>query len=513
MSQKRTTVEEALIQMRKLEETLQENAKGILASTMKEEISELVKESLNGVEDEEVTEQEELVPTDSDEFEFNAEDQEIATDDEDTEMEIDMDADEVDMDMEIDVDDEEEEDPMDLTGASDEELLKVFKAMGETDNIIVKKENGNITLKDENQDIEYLIQLGESEEEVVEQDMESFTDEEDFEITDEEDVTDDEEIDDLDFSFDLEDEEDEVFKPMRRSHKIRKMRHDEEMHEDDEMGDDKQQDIDAILDRVFSETASEEGEEEDEIVYEIEMDEETDEEDMDSVDLEEAFKAKVFKGKNPESKKGKGPSSMKSIMKKPTGKAFGVTPKVGKKVEAKEGEPVVKKEETKEAARTLGAGKAFGKKGLPKPRTAPRHLKVEGIDIEAMETQLQSLREKNEEYRKALNIFREKLNEVAVFNSNLAYATRLFTEHSTSKQEKINILRRFDGIETLKESKSLYTTIREELNTKTTTPITESIENKIDKSPSSGSAASLIESKTYENPQFLRMKDLMGKIK
>ena len=52
-----------------------------------------------------------------------------------------------------------------------------------------------------------------------------------------------------------------------------------------------------------------------------------------------------------------------------------------------------------------------------------------------------------------LTIFKEKLTEVAVFNSNLAYATRLFTEHSTTKQEKINILRRFDGVETLKESK------------------------------------------------------------
>jgi hypothetical protein len=29
----------------------------------------------------------------------------------------------------------------------------------------------------------------------------------------------------------------------------------------------------------------------------------------------------------------------------------------------------------------------------------------------------------------------------------------------------------------------------------------------------SGSAINLIESKTYENPQFMRMKDLMSKIK
>jgi hypothetical protein len=93
----------------------------------------------------------------------------------------------------------------------------------------------------------------------------------------------------------------------------------------------------------------------------------------------------------------------------------------------------------------------------------------------------------------------------------LAYATRLFTEHTTTKQEKINILRRFDDVESLKESKSLYSSIKNELNTTTQNVVTESME-KIGKSPASGSSQNLIESKTYENPQFLRMKDIMQKI-
>jgi hypothetical protein len=106
------------------------------------------------------------------------------------------------------------------------------------------------------------------------------------------------------------------------------------------------------------------------------------------------------------------------------------------------------------------------------------------------------------------------LNEVAVFNSNLAYATRLFTEHTTTKHEKINILQRFDSVETIKESKNLYQTIKQELNKDNSSkPINESIERSIDNSPSTGSAINLIESKTYENPQFLRMRDLMSKLK
>jgi hypothetical protein len=164
------------------------------------------------------------------------------------------------------------------------------------------------------------------------------------------------------------------------------------------------------------------------------------------------------------------------------------------------------KEETKEAARTLGNGTRnyAERKGLPKMKVIPN---------QALAEEVERLREKNEEYRKALNIFRDKLNEVAVFNSNLAYATRLFTEHTTTKQEKINILRRFDDVESLKESKTLYSSIKGELNTTNSTQsvVTESIE-KIGKSPASGSSQNLIESKTYENPQFLRMKDIMQKI-
>jgi hypothetical protein len=171
------------------------------------------------------------------------------------------------------------------------------------------------------------------------------------------------------------------------------------------------------------------------------------------------------------------------------------------------------KTETKEAARTYGFGSKEGR-GLRKGITNNRNYVYSnnGVKVESTQAEVSMLREKNEEYRKALNIFREKLNEVAIFNSNLAYATRLFTEHSTTKKEKINILRRFDGVETLKESKNLYKSIKDELSNGDTQSITESVETKLNKQVSTGSSVNLIESKTYENPQFLRIKDLMSKL-
>jgi hypothetical protein len=128
------------------------------------------------------------------------------------------------------------------------------------------------------------------------------------------------------------------------------------------------------------------------------------------------------------------------------------------------------------------------------------------------EEKFTALEAKNQELTEALKVFRDKLNEVGVFNANLAYATRLFTEHTTTKQEKLNILKRFDGIESLKESKALYNSIKNEL-TASDNKLTETVVNKISSSPQSGSSEKLVESKTYENPQIRRIKEMMGIVK
>jgi len=394
MSKKEILLDDTLLQLKNLEESISKNTKGILASVMKEEIASLVKESLGG-DTEEVKEQ-----VEDDELEMDLGDEgseeEIEFDMEDEGDEEEMDVDfpagfgdeeedfeamgdeELDFDMEDELEGEDE-DLVDITNMSDEELVKVFKLMGDEDGVVVQKEDDEIHLKDENEGVEYEIQLeGED--------------------------------------HDMEDEEEE-----------------EEME-------------------------TEEGE----VMYEIEFnEEEEDEEEEEEVELEETYE------------------------------------------EAHEGEE--HKEEAKEAARTLGNGKYWGRDGLPKPKAAPRHL-----EVESYKRQIADLKEKNEEYKKALDLFRTKLNEVAIFNSNLAYATRLFTEHSTTKKEKINILKRFDNVETLKESKNLYRSIKNEL-VGSENVVTESVANKVQKTPQKGST-NLVESKTYENAQFLRMKDLMIKI-
>jgi hypothetical protein len=493
MAKENSLVEDAFIQMKNLEEAVAQNAKGILASTMKAEIKELVKESLFEQENE-------------DEIEDTDVDMDMEDDVEDTDLDMDMDTDNLDIDTqgEEDIDMEmDDEEPIDLTGneVSDEEVLRVFQLMGPEDEVIVKKDNeGNISLKDNTTNKEYMI-VQESDDDLYEW--------EDLDVNDEE-------------------EEEESYN----------------LEEEDEFGgDDKKDNVKDIIDNLFGEQdASYEDENEDYditsddlgegIVYEIEMDEEEGDEDSEEMDEEEGEDVNVMEAKNSIKPKGVGMGKPKfNYDSKPNqGKGFNTKLKQGPKSVGtgnakkgftyKDGEnldgefkinPKSKKVETKEASRVTGNGSNFRKGGLPKPRA---HSSANTAIKENQNRQeLQILREKNEEYRKALNLFRTKLNEVAVFNSNLAYATRLFTEHTTTKQEKINILRRFDSVETIKESKNLFQNLKGELSGGNSKPINESIERTIDKSPSTGSSSNLIESKTYENPQFLRMKDLMTKIK
>ena len=480
MNKKESLVEDTFIQLRNLENVIAENAQGILASTMTQEIKELVKESLNEQDDEEIDLEAE-VDTDADNDEMDM-DMDMGMDDE---MDMDSD-DEMDMDMDMDVDD----DTIDLTGASDEEILRVFKAMKDEDGIIVKKENDMLHLSDKNEDVDYLIQLGESYDEFEDEEEDEFEEEDEDGVIYELHI--DSDMDDEDFMSDMDDED---------------FMSDD--FEEDEFGNEEEEyempsrRMKPIKDDYFDMTEEEE-EEEDEYVMESSK--------FKSKGIGMGNASKFKYGKKPNQDGGFDVKKKQGTRGVGMGKAkfeYKEEVNTGKETKRPVRKPTVKKVETKEASRTYGNGSKSGR-GLRKGITPNRNL-----NLESKNEELNLLREKNEEYRKALNLFRTKLNEVAVFNSNLAYATRLFTEHSTTKQEKINVLRRFDGVETIKESKNLYKTIKDELSTTTSTDntINESFERNVIKTPTSGSAANLIESKTYENPQFMRMKDLMSKLK
>lgn len=133
------------------------------------------------------------------------------------------------------------------------------------------------------------------------------------------------------------------------------------------------------------------------------------------------------------------------------------------------------------------------------------------IKYNTLLTEAKELRGKNEEYKQALKQFRTMLAETVVFNSNLTYVTKLFMEHSTTKEEKQEILKRFDNeVSTLKESKRLYKSIASELTSRK--PMNESVERKFNNEVSSGMSKQLNESTAYIDKETQRIKDLMSRV-
>ena len=426
------------------------------------------------------------------EGDIDVEDTEYGTEEEEeVDAEVDVDGEEIDfsaMGTEGPTDNEDEMPPLDMTGSSPEEVLKVWKAMGDEDGIIIKKDGDFVHLTDTNTNNDYMISLGGESNNIEAMPMDTANESVIYEL---------------------------VFEEKEKNSEM----YEYEMYEGDDNGDDDDDD-----------------DKEDEVVYELEVQETMKPRGIGFGSVKSGFKKSTVNNKGfkddmkngtKSEKTGRGPKFSFGKIKHGVTESemyedddeYNLDPEdefnEGWDDETNEGDYMEDDMstydelpgETTEASRTLGNGsRNYPGRGLPKMKVRPTN---EGVSKE-----MNLLREKNEEYKKALDFFRNKLNEVAVFNSNLAYSTRLFTEHSTTKQEKINILRRFDNAESIKESKSLYKTIKNELDGSkgSNEIVTESIQRQVIKTPSNGSASNLIESKTYENPQFMRMRDLMSKM-
>jgi len=436
---KKSIIEEALLEAKSLEDALKANTKEMLAAHMSKEFESIVESSLKEEDEEEekeVSEQEEMDLVDDAEVEGSDDEEEEDVDldledeesDEVEDIELDLDAEvsdeesddvELDLDTDLDLDagegeegeemeldlelpsmDMGGEEVMDLTGASDDEVVKVFKKLSDDDEVEVVKDADGIHLKDNETGAEYYIK-------------ESM---------------------------------DEMWDSM------------DEGEYCSECGSG------SMYEEEYPTM-------EDEVVYEIELDGNSDMMEMfkEMDDMEVEDEEILDEDKLQRHRKFAGKQRYSGA-------------KVGRRDESRK---------------------------LRKP-LVNRKPKSSTVSETKIMKEYKELKSKNEEYKKALNVFKDKLNEVALFNTNLAYVNRIFTEHSTTKKEKMDILKRFDNAESIKESKNIYKTIKTELDNKK--PINESVQKKVNKTIESSKSQNLNESTAYVDPQITAIKDLMRRI-
>ena len=466
-TKRKSIIEEALLDAKSLEDALKANTKEMLASHMKQEIENIVESSLNEDEEEEVIDVE---GSDEEMEEMPA--LEAGDDSEESELmdlDIDLDAlagdddDEVELDIaelpsDLDMGDEEE---LDLTGASDEEVIAVFKKMSDEDEVEVVKDEEGIHLTDNETGAEYYIK----------EDYDVHEGEEHMEEGDE---------------------------------------HYEEGYKMDEAGCGKGLDEAGCGDHM-----------EEEVMYEIELSEEQPyggnkgDESKSRRDYMEEGEEHMEEGKYG-GNKGDESRSHRDYMEEGDD-MYEETLDLDEEDTIEEDK--LKRHQSTGYQRYSGA-KAGSDQASPyggigeskkskKPLSNRKPKNVERVAESKIMKEYKELKAKNEEYKGALKVFKNKLNEVALFNTNLAYVNRLFTEHSTTRSEKMEILKKFDSAESIKESKTIYKSVKSELETKK--PITESVEDKVNKTVKS-SKSDLNESTAYVDPQITAIKDLMKRI-
>jgi hypothetical protein len=425
MAEKKSILEEALLDINNIKNALNANTKEILRSVAKEEIDSVVKESL--MKNEADYEEEDLDSTD-DAVDLGG-DADAATADIDTmdlggeeseedelgdiesseevapEVSPEM-GDEMDADLGMDAD-ALGGDELDMTGASDDDVIAIYKKLSGEDEIEIVGDEIHLNISEPG---EYIVKkgaldLGGDEEEVEDIDLGPIGDEEEVE-------------NDSDVDYEI------------------------------ELGDDEESE----------EHEAEESEEEEEAEHEVGGSEEGEEEEEEE-EIEEGIRT------------------------------------------------------TRAQANKAGAEyqpKVLGAKSINE--SASKKLVLETTKkYNSLLTEAKKLQSENQEFRKALKTFRNQLVETVVFNSNLTYVTRLFMEHSTTKAEKQNIIKRFDEqVSNLVESKKLYTTIANELETRK--PINESVESKLIKTTTTSTSNQLNESTAYVDPSTKRILDLINRV-
>lgn len=438
MSKQNNTATKTLLEAEEMANALKESTKKSLSEMVKAAISQMILESED--EDEKETDTPEPAETDT---ETSAPETQEDNDDYDEE-DVETDDDSTDADSEESSEDTEDEDwsdmedykvgdnEYDLSSLDNEEALKVYNKLDDDDDILVKKvDDTSYEIKDEETGAEYVIDI----------DVDALTDAnndvEDIDVDGEDevelDLSDEDEEPEGEFDVEIEDEpEDET-----------------DVEIDDEPED--ELDIDVVDDDdedVLNET---------ELGYTNTYQKDV----MPGLNMNEPANSNVTYSMDAGAPKGN--KRPYSGYKKETGKPF-----VQENVE--ECGLMTDEPELEEATNVGGAvqQRTSSKSNIPSGRKnygpkTKRHVSAAGEYSETINEELKAIKEDNTKYRNYIGTIKKNLYEAFVTNVKLGNILKLVCENSTTPEEKQNIVKRFNEAKTIKESKMLYETIKNEL--------------------------------------------------
>ena len=414
---KKKTVSEALLEMDKVSKAIKEESKSTLSSLLSEAVKDYLKEEIGADDEEEKDEDDYSIEDESTETEIESDD-EAATDSEDTdefgiEDDEDMeDSDESDEEWSELEDYKVDDETYDLTTGEngDETLVKVYKLLKDEDQVVVKKEGGNLSLKDGETGAEYVIELGCDGDEC--------------------------EVEDVDYEFELANGDDDSSD------------YDNNDEEDENVMEGRN------------------------MVFEIDLgytDNYQDKDPIQGLSNDEPSKSgkSWHKGVPTGTKKpwaGKGSSA--PFNKKTSCNEEELLTDIA--VDDLTGDNTnIPSTPLPEATNvTLSNRRKMTKSHSMQQKDYPQnaHVDSKNGEYKALEEMVKKLQKENKEMKAMIPQIKKAMNESVIVNVKLGRIVKLLSENATTKKEKVDIINRFEEAKTINETKALYESIKRELN-------------------------------------------------
>jgi hypothetical protein len=137
--------------------------------------------------------------------------------------------------------------------------------------------------------------------------------------------------------------------------------------------------------------------------------------------------------------------------------------------------------------------------------------KIKVLKEEVSTKVAENLRLKNQKakYDQALTESKNMLDQLAVHNTNLLHITKLFTEQTVSRDEKVQIAEQFDSVKTINESKILFEALSKTLPKKSISGKNE-LKDLKDSINESSKKDIIKEEKTFNDPDFDKFNKLVN---
>ena len=125
---------------------------------------------------------------------------------------------------------------------------------------------------------------------------------------------------------------------------------------------------------------------------------------------------------------------------------------------------------------------------------------------ESVLSKAEAILKENKELKATLSKVKSALQEALMVNVNLGKVTKLFLENSTTHKEKVDIINRFNEAKTIDQSNALYESIKRELSSAKQSVMLEN------KSMTANGTQKINENKVYESADLLNIRDFMKRM-